>query len=56
MDFIEHIRQQISLSQTASDGLTKSIRRKVYAKKELILPVESTSKQIQRKLLMEILT
>ena len=46
MDFIEHIKQQISLSQTASDGLTKSIRRKVYAKKELILPVESTSKQI----------
>lgn len=46
MDFIEHIRQQISLSQTASDGLTKSIRRKVYAKKEFILPVESSSKQI----------
>ena len=46
MEFIEHIRQQISLSQTASESLAKSIRRKVYAKKELVLPVESTSKQI----------
>jgi CRP-like cAMP-binding protein len=46
MDFTEYIRQEIFLSQTASEGLTKSISRKVYAKKELILPVESTSKQI----------
>ena len=46
MNFIEHINQQISLSQTASDDLTKCIRRKIYEKKELILPVESLSKKI----------
>lgn len=46
MEFIDYLRQQISLSSTASDGLIKYIRKKIYAKKDLILPVDSLSKQI----------
>jgi CRP-like cAMP-binding protein len=46
MNFIQFFETEILLKGSTLSMLSKSVRRKSYAKKDLILPVENRSKQI----------
>lgn len=46
MDIIQYFKTQQQLKDDIAEGLSKFVRRKTYAKKDLILPVENNSKNI----------
>ena len=46
MDIIQHFKSQQLLTDDTAGGLSKFVHRKTYAKKELILPIENSSKNI----------
>lgn len=46
MNILQYFKEMNLLTDRTTEGLSKIIRRKSYAKKEQILPVENTSKQI----------
>lgn len=46
MDIIQYFQQQRLLTESDTQNFSKIIRRKTFSKKETILPIDNTSKQI----------